>query len=82
MSGYFIKAILLDGCPYSQSAHQLLKIHHIPSKIITVNQDNKAIYKTENINTFRLLFHTKTKPFHNFLVENRNDLFQHKLDFF
>ena len=74
MSGYFVKAILLDGCPYSQSAHQLLKIHNIPSKIITVNQDNKAIYKTENINTFPQIYLNKYNSKGSLLLGGNDEL--------
>lgn len=74
MSGYFIKAILLDGCPYSQSAFQLLKIHNIPNKIITVNQDNKAIYKTDNINTFPQLYLNKYNSNGSLLLGGNDEL--------
>ena len=56
MSDYYIKAILLDGCPYTIAANDLLNTHNITSKIINVNNVDKNQYKTHLINTFPQIY--------------------------
>ena len=48
----------LIGCGYSQLAVQLLKVNNIKHKIISVRQDDKDYYKTQNnMNTFPQIFY-------------------------
>jgi glutaredoxin-related protein len=57
MSNYYLQAIVLEGCPYSNAAIELLNNHkNIKSKIITVNQSNKEDYKTIDISTFPQIY--------------------------
>lgn len=56
MDKYFIKAILLEGCSYSNAAYQLLKTHQLPTDITWVNQSNKENYKTDQINSFPQIY--------------------------
>jgi glutaredoxin len=56
MNNYIIKAILLEGCPYSNSANSLLDIHSLSVEKTWVNQSNKEHYKTNEINTFPQLY--------------------------
>lgn len=60
MSDYYLKAILLEGCPYSNAANDLIKINNIPSDIITVNNINKNQFKTNLINTFPQIYLCKS----------------------
>lgn len=74
MSNYYIKAILLENCPYSINAEQLLKIHSIPCKITWVNQNNKQVYKTDSINTFPQIYLNKINSPGNLLLGGHDDL--------
>lgn len=60
MSDYYVKAILLDGCPYSIAAKDLLTTHNINTKIINVNTGNKNEFKTNQITTFPQIYLCKT----------------------
>ncbi len=60
MSNYYLKAILLDGCPYSIAAKDLLAVNNIPAEIVNVNSANKNQFKTNTISTFPQLYLCKT----------------------
>lgn len=60
MSNYYIKAILLDNCPYSINAKKILAINNIQTIIINVNNKNKNEYKTNLISTFPQIYLCKT----------------------
>ena len=47
-----LKVIVLENCPYSMSAVELLSNYNIPFKKIMVNQNTKHKYKTDKISTF------------------------------
>ncbi len=51
-----LKAIILEGCPWSKALDELLKIKKIKSKIIKVNDKTKHKYKTDIIDTFPQLY--------------------------
>ena len=53
---YYIDAILLENCPYSISANELLLSLNISSNKIWVNQNNKNIFKSKKISTFPQLY--------------------------
>jgi hypothetical protein len=55
-NNYYIDSIILENCPYSIKAENLLKKHNIPINIITVDHDNKHKYKTSQINSFPQLY--------------------------
>ncbi len=74
MSNYYIKAILLENCPYSIAAHELLKIHNIPSEVVWVNNEEKHKYKTDIINTFPQLYLQKRKNIGSVLVGGYDNL--------
>ena len=53
---YVLKAIILENCPYSMAAAELLTNHNIKFKKIMVSQETKHKYKTEQISTFPQIF--------------------------
>jgi len=52
MSKYYIYAILLKECSYSNSAYDLLVSHNIKHKIERIDYVNKEKFKMENYDTF------------------------------
>jgi len=65
---YYIKAILLKDCYYSNNALKLLEYYKIPNKIIYINNFNKELFKYNNINTFpQIYLKKKNKKGHLFL---------------
>ena len=53
---YILKAIILENCPYSMAAVELLTNHNIEFKKILVTQETKHKYKTEQISTFPQIY--------------------------
>ncbi len=51
-----LKVIVLENCPYSIAAVELLTNHNIKFTKILVNQETKHKYKTEQISTFPQIF--------------------------
>ena len=51
-----LKVIVLENCPYSIAAVELLTNHNIKFKKILVNQETKQKYKTEQISTFPQIY--------------------------
>lgn len=70
---YYIKAILLTNCPYSEAAFQLINTHKLPNKVTWVNQDNKNNYKTEFISTFPQIYLSKYNNNNNLLLGGYDD---------
>jgi glutaredoxin len=60
MNNYYLKVILLEGCPYSIAAKDLLADNNIPVEIINVNSTNKNQFKTNTIATFPQIYLSKT----------------------
>lgn len=56
LSNYYIKAIVLEQCPYSIEATKLLNSHKITHEIVIVKNNNKELFKTHNIQTFPQLY--------------------------
>ena len=74
MTDYSFKSILLEGCPYSISASELLKSFNIKNKEIWITQENKDKYKTYNISTFPQIYLTKKNKIGNLLIGGYSDL--------
>ncbi len=51
-----LKVIVLENCPYSIAAVELLTNHNIKFTKILVNQETKYKYKTEKISTFPQIY--------------------------
>lgn len=74
MSLYFIKAIILEQCPYSINAMKLLKLHNIPNELIMVNNTNKDNYISDKINTFPQIYMKKYNMKGDLLLGGFDDL--------
>lgn len=74
MSKYYIKAIILNGCPYSKNAEVLLKSNSIPSDINYINHSEKNTFKSDLISTFPQLYLKKYNKNGNLLLGGFNDL--------
>lgn len=55
MSGYYLYAIVLESCPYSDAAVKLLQ-HNKNIKIQSITRDVKEKYKTDKIQTFPQIY--------------------------
>ena len=71
---YFIKAIILENCPYSINAEKLLKQYKIQHDIVRVNHSNKSKYKNDTINTFPQIYLKKLNYPDNLLIGGYSDL--------
>ena len=71
---YYIDAILLQSCPYSISANELLLNLNIESNKIWVNQNNKNNYKNGIINTFPQVYLKKKNTNGSVLIGGYSDL--------
>jgi glutaredoxin len=56
MSNYYIDAIILNGCPYSMAAKELLEMNKIKTKFTFINQSEKDKYKNDKIKTFPQIY--------------------------
>jgi len=73
-NNYYFKCILLEGCPYSISANNLLKEFNIKSNIEWINNNNKDKYKTDKISTFPQIYLTKKNKIGKLLIGGYSDL--------
>ena len=61
-SKYYINAILLKDCSYSNAAGELLKNYKIKNKIEVVTSENKEKFKLENYDTYPQIFLKDNDP--------------------
>ena len=66
-SKYYIHAVLLDDCSYSNKALELLQTNNIKSQIQRVNYKNKDKFKLNKNDTYPQLF-LKKEGFHDSLL--------------
>lgn len=79
-SEYFIKAILLENCNFSDYTIELLK--NIPHKIIYIDdQNNKYRFKYNSIDTFPQIYLNRYNTKGNLLLGGYNDLKQFIFNF-
>ena len=71
---YYIKAILLNDCSYSNNALKLLEYHNIPHKIIYATHENKELLKTNEITTFPQIYLKRNNRNGHLLLGGYNDL--------
>lgn len=76
MSDYYIKAVLLENCPFSSNALSLISSNKIPSEVIEVNHDNKNNYKSANISTFPQIYLNKKNSRGSLLLGGYDDLYK------
>ena len=74
MSKYYIFAILLKDCPYSDRALQLLETNNIKKEIQFVTHENKEKFKMENYHTFPQIFLKKEGSIDSLFIGGCNDL--------
>lgn len=53
---YYIHTVLLENCPFSNSAKNLLDKYNIKYTNTIVNHSNKEIFKTDKLKTFPQVF--------------------------
>lgn len=74
MSNYYIKAIILKGCPYSHKAEEMLKNNNIKSDFNYINYSDKNKYKSNLITTFPQIYLKKNNKNGNLLLGGYSDL--------
>jgi glutaredoxin len=74
MNNYYIKAIMLENCPYSIAAGELLKTHNIPNKMIWITQNDKDKYVTDMISTYPQIYLKKYNNNQHLLLGGHDDL--------
>ena len=58
---YKLKVIVLENCPYSIAAAELLTNYNIPFEKILIKQNNKEKFKTSEISTFPQVYMINNK---------------------
>ena len=81
MNDYYVKAILLQNCPYSIAAHQLINNFNIPHKVTFITNTQKINFKNESIDTFPQIFLRKYNTNGNLLLGGYDD-FHHFIQTF
>jgi len=56
MSNYYLQAVILENCPYSNAATKLLKNNQSNTHFTIINNTNKDNYKTKDIDTFPQIY--------------------------
>ena len=74
MSNYYIKAIILQGCSYSNKAEKMLKDNNIKSDFNYINYIDKNKYKLNLINTFPQIYLNRNNKNGNLLLGGYTDL--------
>ena len=74
MSNYYLKAVLLDSCPYSINAKNLIQNNNINNKIIIINSNNKDNYKSNIITTYPQIYLARTHRKGSLLLGGYSDL--------
>lgn len=74
MVKYYIYAILLKDCIYSNNARILLEKYNIKHIIKIIDSENKDKYKIENYNTFPQIFLKKDDSFESLFLGGYTEL--------
>jgi glutaredoxin len=74
MTQYYFEIVALQNCPYSIAGIELLKDNKIKNTLISVNQENKDKYKTEEIQTFPQIYLKKENRDGSVLIGGYNDI--------
>jgi glutaredoxin len=74
MTDYYIKAVLLENCSYSEKAYKLLKEHNIKYTHVVVTPKTKDNYKTSLITTFPQIYLCKNNALGSQLLGGCDDL--------
>ena len=69
MTNYYLHLVILENCPFSNAAKELLANHpKIKTKLTIVNNNNKDNYKTSEINTFPQIYLKKNNHVGSLLI--------------
>ena len=82
MVEYYLYAILLENCTYSNNAHELLVNNKIKHTIKMVNSKNKNKFKMDNYNTYPQIFLKKEGSFESLFFGGYTDLNDIIIDFY
>jgi len=74
MSNYYINAILLIGCPYSDRAQVLLGDNHFKKEITRISFQDKDKFKMENYNTYPQIFLKKENKMESLFIGGCDEL--------
>jgi glutaredoxin len=74
MNNYYIKAIMLENCPYSVDADKILKTNNLQHETVWINNMNKETYITDMIQTFPQIYLKKYNSNQHLLLGGRDDL--------
>ena len=76
MSKYSLHAIILEGCPHSMAADNLLNNLKSNKEITLITHENKEKYKTDEINTFPQIYLKKESNNSSLLLGGNSDIQQ------
>jgi len=71
---YYLQLVVLENCPYSNAALELVKPLENKTNIIKVNQTNKENYKTNDISSFPQIYLKKYNSNGSLLLGGYTDL--------
>jgi glutaredoxin len=71
---YYLFIVVLQNCPYSESAVELLEKNKINFKSLKITSLDKEKYKTDEIHTFPQIYLKKTKNNDTLLLGGYSDL--------
>lgn len=71
---YYLKVILLEGCPYCEKTKNILNKYNFKKNIITVDRNDKDKWKTNKINTFPQIFLMKYNDKNHLHIGGYDDL--------
>jgi hypothetical protein len=74
MSGYYLKAILLENCPYSIEADNLIKKHKLPNQSVWIKGNEKDKYVTDMIQTYPQIYLRRYNTKENLLLGGFTDM--------
>lgn len=74
MTNYYIYAVLLEDCPYSNNAQKLLETNNIKHKVQIITQKNKEKFKMENFSTYPQIFLKKENSTDSLFLGGYSDL--------
>ena len=71
--GYYLEINSLEGCSYSQEVNSLVKNHNINANINIISQNEKHLYKNQQINTFPQVYLKKYNSAGSILLGGNSD---------
>ena len=74
MTDYFIKAIMLENCPYSINADKIIKQYNLPHKILWIDNNSKNKYVNNMIQTFPQIYLKKENAMNSLLLGGYTEL--------